>query len=255
MRPASSPFLPLLVGGLLLLGTCGCAGPQATHHSGQTGRFYGEGVSFSVPQVSRADKPGAEDRYWELRRGIDRSVVVAFKPMPAGQAGFRENVVLTVQELDRPYAPAEFRDQQAADLKASGNLVGQPEVGEDASGPWLGFSRQEEGQPVVCRAWFFTTPGEPPARPRGFVLLGTAKSGSENQGTLEQFTRVAATFRTGRPPTGFELLGSAVDQAVAALVAEQPESPAAVPQPAEATARPGAAPSPATSPAPQPAVP
>ncbi len=245
MRPASFPFLPLLVGGLLLLGTGGCASPQATHHSGQIGRFYGEGVSFSVPQVSRADKPGTEDRYWELRRGIDKSVVVAFKPMAAGQTGFRENLVLTVQDLDRPTTPAEFRAQQTADLQAAGNLVGEPQLGEDASGPWLGFSRQEEGQPVVCRAWFFTLPGQAPARPRGFVLLGTAKSGSGNQETLEQFARVAASFRVGRPPTGFELLGSAVDQAFAALGSGQPEGPGAAPPPAEATATPAAAPPPA----------
>ena len=246
MRPPSFQFLPLFVGVLIFLGTAGCAGPQATHHSGQIGRFYGEGVSFSVPQVSRADKPGGEDRYWELRRGIDKAVVVAFKPVAAGAEGFRENLVLTAQDFDRQVTPVEFRDQQLADLRAAGNLVGEPELGEDRSGPWLGFSRREEGSSVVCRAWFFTIPGQGPVKPRGFVLLGTAQTGPATAATLEEFARVAATFRIGRPPSGFFVLGQAVDGAVAALVAGRADLPPGAPLAPEA---PGAtAPATAASP-------
>ncbi len=214
----------LLMGGLALFGASGCAAPQATHHSGQIGRFYGEGISFSVPLISLAEKPGGEDRFWELRRGIDRAVVVAFKPLAPDGAGFRENVVLTVQDLERDLDPAEFRRLQSEELKAGGTLLGATEEGEDPSGPWLGFSRQENGRTVFCRAWFFTRPASPGGSARGFVLLGTAAEGPKLQADLEEFSRIASTVRFGRPPTGFHLMGRAVDGILAAMeLRSQPE--------------------------------
>lgn len=235
MRKA--PFLSLLLGVLVLLGTGGCGNPQPTHHSGQIGRFYGEGVSFSVPMLSRAAKPGAEDRYWELRRGIDKSVVVAFKPLSAADGSVRENMALTVQELERAMAPAEFRLAQARELGTAGQVSGSLQEGQDGAGPWLGFTREVQGRKVVCRAWFFTEPAQGQRRPRGFVLLGTAPEGPSVDQELVQFGKIAATFRFGRPPTGFALLGQAVDRLSAALAASTPQAvPLAPPVPGTAPA-------------------
>lgn len=220
----------MLLAGLALFGASGCAAPQATHHSGQIGRFYGEGISFSVPLISLAEKPGGEDRYWELRRGIDRAVVVAFKPLTPESGGFRENMVLTVQDLEQDLSPAVFRQRQLAELRSTGTLVGTPEEGEDSVGPWLGFSRQEEGRNVACRAWFFTRPATQEGPARGFVMLGTAPEGPNLAAEIAEFSRIASTVRFGRPPTGFHLMGRAVEQILAGLatgIGTAPGAPAA----------------------------
>jgi len=233
MRSATFRNLFLLLGGLALFGASGCAAPQATHHSGQIGRFYGEGISFSVPLISLAEKPGGEDRYWELRRGIDRAVVVAFKPLAPESGGFRENMVLTVQDLEQNLSPTEFRQRQLTELRSTGALVGTPEEGEDSVGPWLGFSRQEEGRSVACRAWFFTRPAAQGEPARGFVMLGTAPEGPNLAAEIGQFSRIASTVRFGRPPTGFHLMGRAVEDLLAGLATRiEPDAgaPAAGPE-------------------------
>lgn len=239
MRSATFRNIIALLAGLALFGASGCAAPQATHHSGQIGRFYGEGISFSVPLVSLAEKPGGEDRYWDLRRGIDRAVVVAFKPLAPESGGFRENMVLTVQDLEGNLSPSEFRQRQLAELRSTGTLVGTPEEGEDAVGPWLGFSRQQEGRSVACRAWFFTRPATPEGPARGYVMLGTAPEGPNLAGEIAEFSRIASTVRFGRPPTGFQLMGQAVDRVVAGLATRSEPAAEAAPPNARNPAPPG----------------
>ncbi|MGI5845276.1 MAG: hypothetical protein ACOX9B_14030 [Candidatus Xenobium sp.] len=233
MRSVSFRNIFALLAGLALFSASGCAAPQATHHSRQIGRFYGEGISFSVPLLSLAEKPGGEDRYWDLRQGIDQAVVVAFKPLAPESGGFRENMVLTVQDLERDLSPGEFRQGQLAELRSTGALVGTPEEGEDAAGPWLGFSHRQEGRNVVCRAWFFTRPATPEGPARGFVMLGSAPEGPNLAAEIAEFSRIASTVRFGRPPTGFLLMGQAVDQVLAGLAAQS--EPAAEAPPPNAT--------------------
>lgn len=248
MNPPALRTARTMAAGAVLLGLLsGCGAPTNTHHSGQIGRFYGDGVSFSVPQVAFGEG-GTEDKYWELRGGIDKTVVVAFSPLLEGD-NFRENMVLSAQDLDRTMSPEAFRAAQLQQVKAEGDLVGEPTLGGDTNRPWAEFSRQEGGATVRCVAWFFTRPAQGDLPARGWVLLGTAAEGATLETYRKQFEHIAATFRFGRPPTGFALLGDAVDQ-----VAEAAVGPTAAPtlSPATPAASPDAsAPAPAASPSPE----
>lgn len=249
MNPPSLRTARTLVAGGLLLGLLsGCGMPETMHHSGQIGRFYGEGVSFSVPQVAFGEG-GKEDRYWELRRGIDKTVVVAFSPLLEGD-NFRENLVVTSQDLDRTMSPEAFRAAQLQQMKAEGDLVGEPTLGGDTNRPWAEFSRQEGQATVHCVAWFFTRPAEGDLPARGWVLLGTAAEGATLETYRKQFEHIASTFRFGRPPTGFALLGDAVDQVAEAAVgpAAAPTLSPAAPAPSPEASPDASAPAPAPSP-------
>lgn len=255
MRPPSFRTAAFALAILTLLGTAGCGTPAATYHSGQIGRFYGEGVSFSVPLVSLAEKAGGEDRYWELRRGIGQSVVVAFSPVAPGGDEFRENLVLTAQDLDRAMTAVEFRELQVQQFQQEGTLTGQPTLGEDATGPWAEFPTKEEDRPVRCRAWFFVRPLEQGGKPRGYVLMGTAEAGGTADSYMDQFAAIAATVRFSRPPTGFSLLGKAVDDVLAAAAAVRGSAPAPGLAPSGAAPAPSGAASPVAVPAPAEALP
>lgn len=210
MNPPFLRTVRTMAAGALMLGLLsGCGAPTNTHHSGQIGRFYNDGVSFSVPQVSLGEA-GQEDRYWELRSGIDKTLVVAFSPLLEGET-FRENLVVTAEDLDRTMSPDAFRSQQLQKLKGEGDLAGEPTLGQDASGPWAQFARKEGSGTVQCLAWFFTRPAETDRPARGWVLLGTAAEGPTLETYRKQFEHIASTFRFGRPPTGFALLGDGVD--------------------------------------------
>lgn len=258
MNPPVLRTARTMAAGAVLLGLLsGCGMPENTHHSGQIGRFYADGVSLSVPQVAFGEG-GKEDKYWELRAGIDKTVVVAFSPLLEGD-NFRENMVVTAQDLDRTMSPEAFRDAQLQQMKADGELVGEPALGGDTNRPWAEFTRKEGDSTVHCVAWFFTRPAEGELPARGWVLLGTAAEGATLQTYRKQFEHIASTFRFGRPPTGFSLLGDAVDavaEAAAGPTAGPTLSPAAPPEAPTPQASPAASPaaspeaSPAASPSP-----
>lgn len=200
-------IVALLAGGVFLLGVAGCAPSQVTHHSGQIGRFYGAGVSFSVPMTVRADKPEAEDSFWEVRTGIGEAAVVALSPPEGRGDGFRENMTLTVCSLSQPVTAEQFRTEQLASLKEAGVLQGEAELGQEITAN-ASFAGMQDNHKVLCNAWFFVNPqGD-----KGYVLLGTSAEGNAHQRYAADFANIAATLRFGPPPTGFALLGEVADQ-------------------------------------------
>ncbi len=147
---------------LLLSGLYAC-GPaaQSTHFSGQIGRFCEDGISFTVPIIERSKDVSGEDQFWELRRGIGNTVVIALAPLNVqpNAPHFRSNVALTRINIENPQVDAsEFAKVQIAHMKGELKEIGDIEEGIDETAPWVSFTQVKDGLKVYSKAWFFVEP-------------------------------------------------------------------------------------------------
>lgn len=215
--------------GLVLSGACACAPSQATHFSGQIGRFYGEGISFTVPMVGRAEKAGQEDHFWEIRRGIADTIVVVLQPAEASQKDFRVNMALTAEKISEKLTAEEFRAKQLEEIKSQSSALGiegEIATGLDEAGPWAQFKRSNNGMTTISKAWFFTP--DPDAENVGeeaYVLLGMTKDTPKAVKDLQAFAQIAATVKIGRPNSGFSKLALALSSAASQCAAPQEKTP------------------------------
>ena len=236
MRIGFGKYAAILALGLCL-GANGCAPSQVTHHSGQIGRFFGDGISFSVPVVRQSENIQQEDSFWEVRQGIGGVDVVVLGPFVKGRGeeNFRENMVLTSQKLSVGTTVEQFREQQIAEYSGIHSGAGSFQTGNDKAGSFAIWERQDNGREVCCKAWFFVD-GE---RSLGYVLLGTVLKDDKTESYFEDFASIASTFRIGTPLSGFGWLDEALGRSIAALgVAPAAEANAA--PAAEANAAPAA---------------
>ncbi len=215
MKAAFSKYaVGLALGTVLLLGANGCSSSQVTHHSGQIGRYFGDGISFSVPVLERSTTPTGEDKFWEVRQGIGGATVVILGPFVSegGAPSFRENMVLSTHKLSAPQNVESFRQSQLSEFKgAYANVVSGFSEGQDETGYWLTFERSEAGRVLFHKAWFFVDEG----RSLGFVLVGTVQKGTHQDACVQDFNRIASTVRFGTPPSGFAWLSEELDKAMA----------------------------------------
>ena len=121
-------FSAISVSLLLLSGLYAC-GPaaQSTHFSGQIGRFCEDGISFTVPIIERSQEVSGEDQFWELRRGIGNTVVIALAPINVQPDAphFRSNVALTKINIENPQVDAaEFAKVQIEHMKGELKEIG-----------------------------------------------------------------------------------------------------------------------------------
>ncbi len=207
-----------------LVAVPGCAPSQATHYSAQIGRFYENGVAFSVPLVERSDKPGTEDRFWEVRQGISNAFVTVLSPADPESDKFRENIIVVRKAIEPGTSAEKLRDAEAASLAKEKFAAGEPELGEDKAGPWIKFSSRQDDTDIVCKAWFFVQPAEktPEDKPFGIVFLGTAQAGESLEAYLKDFDYAASTLEFARPKSGFENLGDACADVCAAFGGASP---------------------------------
>lgn len=208
---------------VLLSGLCAC-GPaaQSTHFSGQIGRFCEEGISFTVPMIERSKEVTGEDQFWELRRGIGNTVVIALAPLNAqpNAPHFRSNVALTKINIENPQVDAaEFAKVQIEHMKGELKEVSDLEEGVDETAPWVSFIQVKDGLKVYNKAWFFVEPIKDEQKERaGYVLLGSAidynptpeelkanpsLSNNTLEASLNKFHDIAKTFSFGRFRSGF----------------------------------------------------
>ena len=249
-------FATVSVSLVLLSGLYAC-GPaaQSTHFSGQIGRFCEDGISFTVPMIERSKEVSGEDQFWELRRGIGNTVVIALAPLNVQPDAphFRSNVALTKINIENPQVDAaEFAKIQIEHMKGELKEVGDLEEGVDETAPWVSFTQVKDGLKVYNKAWFFVEPIKDDQKERaGYVLLGSAvdykptpeelkANPSLSNNTLEasfnKFHDIAKTFSFGRFRSGFlkhaEIL-AAVEDKLASEVApvvkseSKPEAPVA----------------------------
>ena len=208
---------------LLLSGLYAC-GPaaQSTHFSGQIGRFCEDGISFTVPIIERSKDVYGEDQFWELRRGIGNTVVIALAPLNVqpNAPHFRSNVALTRIDIENPQVDAaEFAKVQIAHMKGELKGIGDIEEGVDETAPWVSFTQVKDGLKVYSKAWFFVEPIKDEQKERaGYVLLGSAVdyqpspeelkakpelSNATLEATLNKFHDIAQTFSFGQFRSGF----------------------------------------------------
>lgn len=209
---------------LLLLSGLSACGPaaQSTHFSGQIGRFCEDGISFTVPIIERSKEVSGEDQFWELRRGIGNTVVIALAPLNVqpNAPHFRSNVALTRINIENPRVDAvEFAKVQTKHMKDELKEVGDIEEGVDDTAPWVSFTQIKDGLKVYSKAWFFIEPIKDEQKERaGYVLLGSAVdyqptreelqtnpslSDTTLEATLNKFHDIAKTFSFGRFRSGF----------------------------------------------------
>lgn len=207
-----------------LAAVSGCAPSQATHYSAQIGRFYGNGVAFSVPLAERSEKPGTEDKFWEVRQGISNAFVTVLSPADPKSDKFRENMIVVRKVIEPGVTADNFRAAEADSLVKEKFASGEPELGEDKAGPWIKFSSRQDDTDIVCKAWFFVQPADksPEDKPFGVVLLGTAQAGDSLEAYLKDFDYAASTLEFARPQSGFEHLGNACADVLAAFDGSQP---------------------------------
>ncbi|MBQ7502253.1 hypothetical protein IJT93_06005 [bacterium] len=190
-----------------------------THYSAQIGRFCENGVSFTVPMISRTQSMSGEDRFWELRRGIGEAVVVVLAEAESASDSktFRSNMTLTKVDLEGAKLNAEvFCKEQTEALRKEG-FAQKIESGSDGVGPWVSFSQEKNGLPIACKAWFFVY-NRDNAQPEGYVLLGSAWQGSPAlKDTMTKFAEVAATVKFGSFESGFVKHAAALSDAAASL--------------------------------------
>ena len=208
----------LLLSGLY---ACGPAG-QSTHFSGQIGRFCEDGISFTVPMIERSKEVSGEDQFWELRRGIGNTLVIALAPLNVqpNAPHFRSNVALTKINIENPQVDAaEFAKVQIEHMKGELKEIGDIEEGVDETAPWVSFTQVKDGLKVYSKAWFFVEPIKDEQKERaGYVLLGSAVdyqptpeeikanpalSNTTLEATLNKFHDIAQTFSFGRFRSGF----------------------------------------------------
>ncbi|MCR5662806.1 MAG: hypothetical protein K6G50_11885 [bacterium] len=202
-----------------LVAVSGCAPSQATHYSAQIGRFYENGVAFSVPLAERSDKPGTEDKFWEVRQGISNAFVTVLSPADPESDKFRENIIVVRKVIDPGTNAENLRASEAASLAKEKFATGDPELGEDKAGPWIKFSSRQDNTDIVCKAWFFVQPAEksPEDKPFGIVFLGAAQAGESLDAYLKDFDYAASTLEFARPKSGFEHLGDSCADICAAF--------------------------------------
>ncbi len=224
----------------------GCAPSQATHYSAQIGRFYGNGVAFSVPLAERSEKPGTEDKFWEVRQGISNAFVTVLSPADPKNDKFRENIIVVRKVIDPGTDAENFRASEAASLAKEKFATGDPELGEDNAGPWIKFFSRQDDTDIVCKAWFFVQPADkaPEEKTFGVVLLGTAQAGASLETYLKDFDYAASTLEFARPKSGFEHLGKACADVCAAFCGgtQSEANPQASSEPSEVSEKPAEVP-------------
>lgn len=238
---------------LLLSGLYAC-GPaaQSTHFSGQIGRFCEDGISFTVPIIERSQEVAGEDQFWELRRGIGNTVVIALAPLNVqpNAPHFRSNVALTKINIENPQVDAaEFAKVQIEHMKGELKEIGNIEEGVDETAPWVSFTQVKDGLKVHSKAWFFVEPIKDEQKERaGYVLLGSAVdyqptpedlkanpalSNATLEATMNKFHDIAQTFSFGRFRSGFikhaEALAVIEDKLAANSAEVEPAEKVAVP--------------------------
>ena len=236
--------LAVLLTGSVVLGVTGCSS-QITHHSGQIGRYYGDGVSFSVPVVQRAAEVQQEDKFWEVRQGIGGADVVVLGPFVTQDGGesFRENMVLSSRAVDVSDAE-QFRRQQLAVLKNDIPSAVAVAEGQDETGLWADYECEEKGRVLACRAYFFLDA----ERSLGYVLVGTVLKSPKTEEYRQDFGDIAKTFRIGTPLTACECMSEVLAKAVGgttelpAAASEAPTAASAGPNTVETPAAQGEAP-------------
>ena len=240
-------FSTISVSLLLLSGLCAC-GPaaQSTHFSGQIGRFCEEGISFTVPIIERSSEVSGEDQFWELRRGIGNTLVIALAPLNAQPDAphFRSNVALTRIDIENLQVDAaQFAKVQIKHMKDELKEVGDIEEGVDDTAPWVSFTQVKDGLKVYSKAWFFVEPIKDEQKIRaGYVLLGSAVdyqptpedlkanpalSNTTLEATLNKFHDIAQTFSFGRFRSGFIKHAEALALIEDKLATESAAKPAA----------------------------
>lgn len=246
-------FSAISVSLLLLSGLYAC-GPaaQSTHFSGQIGRFCEDGISFTVPIIERSQEVSGEDQFWELRRGIGNTVVIALAPLNVQPDAphFRSNVALTKINIENPQVDAaEFAKVQIEHMNGELKEIGDIEEGVDEIAPWVSFTQVKDGLKVHSKAWFFVEPIKDEQKERaGYVLLGSAVdykstpealkanpalSNTTLEATLNKFHDIAQTFSFGRFRSGFikhaEALATIEDKLAANSTKAGPVQKAAAP--------------------------
>ena len=196
-----------LAAACLVLGTGGCSS-QITHHSGQIGRYYGDGVSFSVPVVQEAADAAHEDKFWEVRQGIGGADVVVLGPFVTqdGADSFRENMVLSSCQVSGANGVSQFREQQVELLRQKlPEAVGFSE-GQDDAGYWETFEYNDNGRQLFCKTWFFLDE----QRSLGYTLAGTVQKSSKCGEYCKDFENIAVTFKIGEPYSSFSGMSSSL---------------------------------------------
>ncbi len=220
---------------LLLLSLNACAPSQATHYSGQIGRFCEDGMVFTVPMVNRASNLASEDSFWELRRGIGHSVVIALAPLSADPNAprFRSNMTLTKTELDNPSIDAQaFAQTQLEQMKKDLKGIEDIQQGTDSASYWISFSQKQNGLDIQCKAWFFVRPPQSQdSKALGCVLLGSALKDGSLADTMDKFQEIAQTFSFDKFRSGFikhaeslKFLGDKLSEATSAAGTPVPKS-------------------------------
>lgn len=242
--------IAVALGSVLLLGAGGCAPSQVTHHSGQIGRYYGDGVCFSVPVVQIADAVQKEDKFWEVRQGIGGADVVVLGPfVTEGSDNYRENMALSSRPVSGVSNVEQLRDELlksiAEDIPSASGFV----KGQDEYNCWVDYTCSEDDKELFCRAFFFYDS----ERSLGYTLVGTVLNSAKNDNVIRDFASIAETFRIGVPQSGFGCLSDALAEAVAvgsntAPQREEPVSESETPQEPDAGADASSASADASSP-------
>ncbi|MDO5296108.1 MAG: hypothetical protein Q4F00_05605 [bacterium] len=200
----------VLLAACLAGGMSGCSS-QVTHHSGQIGRYFGNGVSFSVPVVQEATDPLHEDKFWEVRQGIGGADVVVLGPFVTQDAAesFRENMVLSSRPVSGIDEVAQFRQQQIEVLRQQFPGAVNFADGQDETGCWETFEYTEHSRTLACKAWFFLDT----ERSLGYCLTGTAQKTAKFTDYCHDFDRIAVTFKIGAPYSSFSGMSEALAKA------------------------------------------
>ncbi len=209
-------FAALSVGLLLTLSGCGS---QVAHHSGQIGRYYGEGVYFSVPVLQEAADVLREDKFWEIRQGIGGADVVVLGPFITQDSAesFRENMVLSSRPIEGISKVEQFREQQLDVLRREFPKAGQFAEGMDYTGCWETFEYEQDGRQLACKAWFYIDD----AHSRGYTLVGTVQKSSKLAEYYADFNKIAVTFQIGAPYSSFSGMSKVLAKAVEAAVQDE----------------------------------
>ena len=194
----------------LACGMSGCSS-QITHHSGQIGRYYGDGVSFSVPVVQEASDAAQEDRFWEVRQGIGGADVVVLGPFVTQDSAdsFRENMVLSSCSVSGISDVSQFRQQQVELLRQKMPEAVDFTDGQDDIGCWETFEYDDNGRRLFCKTWFFLDA----QRSLGYTLAGTVQKTSKYEDYCRDFGDIAVTFRIGDPYSSFSGMSASLAKA------------------------------------------
>ena len=212
----------VLAAACLAGGTSGCSS-QITHHSGQIGRYYGDGVSFSVPVVQEAADALHEDKFWEVRQGIGGADVVVLGPfvIQDGADSFRENMVLSSCTVSGINDEAQFREQQVNLLRRQLSEADNFVNGQDDTGSWVTFMYRDNGRQLACKTWFFLDV----QRSLGYTLVGTVQQSPKFADYCKDFEDIAVTFTIGEPYSSFSGMSSSLARVDELLLKSAPGDP------------------------------